>query len=382
MRKHAAILPGAVIGLLGGGQLARMTGLAARAMGYHIVVLDPDPKCAAAPIADEVIAANFDDVEAAARLARRSSVVTYEIERIAPEPLRAAAALAPLRPQAAVLECVQDREQQKQWLSAHGFPLGAWRPVASAHDLAEAVAQFGVCRVKRTRGGYDGRAQMRVATVRESSAAISELGGACVAEQELSLAMELSVLVARSPAGEMVAHPPAMNWHEDGILVRSLLPAPIEPGLARQATEMAKAIAAELQVEGLLVVEMFVTSDGRLLVNELAPRPHNTFHGAGAVCATGQFEQFVRAICGLPLGSTEARGAAVLMNLLGDLWQEEAPDLEGVLTVPGVSLHLYGKQPRPRRKVGHLIARAGTAEMALERAEMASARLQRACSNL
>jgi 5-(carboxyamino)imidazole ribonucleotide synthase len=348
-----------------------MTALAARAMGYHIAVLDPDPHCAASPLADKVIAASFDDADAAALLAASSDVVTYEIERIAPAALQAAAASAPLRPSPAVLEIVQDRARQKSWLSSHGFPVGDWRLITNAAELASAIAELGPCRAKRTYGGYDGRSQMRAPSVDRAAHAFDQLRGECVAERELTLALELSVLVACSHRGVMTTHPVAENWHEDGILIRSLIPAEIDTKLAAQATQLAREIAAALDVRGLLAVEMFVTHQGDLLVNELAPRPHNTFHAAGEACATGQFSQFVRAVCGMPLGSAEPHSSAVLMNLLGDLWQDGPPDFESALRVPGVSLHLYGKEPRPRRKVGHLVAQARTAAQALANAETA-----------
>ena len=366
------VLPGSVIGILGGGQLARMTALAARAMGYRILVLDPDPRCAAAPVADEVIAAPFDDPRAALRLARQCSVVTYEIERISPVVLHAVAGVAPLRPGASVLECVQDRIRQKRFLERHGFPVGPWRPVYTAPELQAVLSELGACRVKRSQGGYDGRSQMRLNSCADAHAAFAQLAGTCVAEVELDLAAELSVLVARSPQGETAVHPVAANWHDDGVLAYTLLPALIDPGLARRATELAPALADVLHLEGLLVVEMFVTQSGELLVNELAPRPHNTFHAAGECCSTSQFEQFVRAICGLPLGCVELHGAAVLLNLLGREVGNDTAAAAAALRIPGVSLHLYGKQPRPRRKIGHLVARGSDTSQALHRADRAA----------
>ena len=371
LQNTTPIAPGATIGLLGGGQLARMTALAARDMGYRIALLDPDPRCAAAPLADLVIAAPFDDADAARRLARQSDVVTYEIERIAPEVLHAVAESGLLRPGAEVLLRIQDRGRQKRWLASKGYPLGPWRPVESAKDLEAALTELGPCRAKRCFGGYDGRSQLRVTGPSEADHAFDQLGGSSVAEQDLQLALELSVMVARTPEGHAVAHPPALNWHEDAVLSRTLFPAPISPVLARQATDLAQSLAAEMEVQGLLVVELFVTAAGELLVNELAPRPHNTFHGVGAACATGQFEQYVRAICGLPLGAVEPHGASVLVNLLGDLWTDQPPRFDTVLRIPGVSVHLYGKEPRPKRKVGHLVARASSGAVALARAEAA-----------
>ncbi|WLT32213.1 5-(carboxyamino)imidazole ribonucleotide synthase [Geothrix sp. PMB-07] len=369
------ILPGATLGLLGGGQLGRMTALAARSMGYRVVVLDPHADCAATPVADAVLVAAFDDAEAARELARRSAVVTYEIERIAPAVLQAVAETGLLRPGAEVLSCIQDRARQKRWLEDHQYPVGPWREVANEEELRQALSAFGPCRVKRTQGGYDGRSQVRVEGPGGAAQAMKELNGPSVAEQELRLRQELSVLVARSPLGQVVAHPPAANWHDDGVLGCSLFPAPVPRRLAKEATDLATSLAVALGLEGLLAVELFVTESDRLLVNELSPRPHNTFHAAGAACPTSQFEQFVRAICGLPLGSTEAQGASVLINLLGDLWLTSPPPMEAVLAVPGVSLHLYGKEPRPRRKVGHLTVCGASAAQALARAEAAVAHL-------
>jgi 5-(carboxyamino)imidazole ribonucleotide synthase len=353
-----------------------MTALAARSLGYRIAVLDPDPNCAAAPVADAVIVAAFDDAEAARQLTRQSAVVTYEIERIAPAVLQAVSEAGLLRPGAEVLSCIQDRARQKRWLTDRGFPVGPWREVTTGTELQRALTDLGPCRVKRTQGGYDGRAQVRVGRVEEAESALAQLKGPAVAEQELQLRQELSVLVARSPQGQVVAHPPAANWHDDGVLACSLFPAPISKTLAREATDLATRLAVALGVEGLLAVELFITQSGELLVNELSPRPHNTFHAAGAACATGQFEQFVRAICGLPLGATEPQGASVLVNLLGDLWLGPQPPLESVLAIPGVSLHLYGKEPRPLRKVGHLTVCGTTAAQALARAEAAASLLE------
>lgn len=366
------ILPGATIGFLGGGQLARMGAMAARAMGYRVAVLDPDPGCAAAPVADRVVLGAFDDEAAAAELARGCQVVTLDIERIGPGAARAADRLAPLHPCPGLLEVVQDRAAQKRWLEGRGFPVGPWLPVDDEAGAAAAVARLGPSRLKRRGGGYDGRGQAPAPSAAGAAAAFRLLGGApCVVERELALSLELSVLVARSPAGALAVHPPARNWHRDGVLDRSVLPAPLPPGLEATARALARGIAEGLGLVGLLAVELFVDAGGRLLVNELAPRPHNTFHHAGLACPTGQFEQLVRAICDLPLGDTEPRGAAALLNLLGDAGGRAHRALE----VPGVSLHLYGKAPRPGRKVGHLCAVGATPEEALARLGLAEARL-------
>ncbi len=367
-------LPGGTIGLLGGGQLGRMTAMAARPLGLRVIVLDPDAQCAAAGVADHVIVGAFDDVASARELGQRADVVSYEIERIAPAALAAAAEGAPLRPGAGILEIIQDRAAQKRWLESNGFPIGPWRAATNAAELREAVAAMrSPCRVKAAHGGYDGRAQMRVVSQGDAEAAWEALGGrACVVEQELQLVSECSVLVARSPAGELKVHPPARNWHEDGILVRSVLPSGLPARVTAEAVALATDLATKLGVEGVLVVECFSVEDGRLLINELAPRPHNSYHHSGVACATGQFEQYVRALAGLPLGATTLVRPVALANLLGDLWRDgKPPAFERALAVPGVKLELYGKEPRPKRKVGHLMAAGDTVEQALERLERA-----------
>jgi 5-(carboxyamino)imidazole ribonucleotide synthase len=360
------ILPGATIGILGGGQLGRMTAMAARSLGYDVAVLDPDPACAAGALASRRVTAPFDDAAAAAELARGSAVVTYEIEKIALASVEAAAALAPVRPAPSVLGLVQDRARQKGWLATHGFPVGPYREVRSAEELAAAWA-LGPFRLKACQGGYDGRSQARVPSAEAAPAAWRELGEVpCVAERELDLAAELSVLIARRPSGEVATFPAAQNWHDDGILSISVLPGALPEATTRRAAELARGIAEGLGVEGLLAVEFFVTRDGELYVNELSPRPHNTFHAAETACLTGQFEQLVRAICDLPLGSTQVLRPTALANLLGDLWLGPTPPaLDRALALPGVRLNLYGKAPRKGRKIGHLLAVAASADEAV-----------------
>ncbi|HEU4564322.1 MAG TPA: 5-(carboxyamino)imidazole ribonucleotide synthase [Gemmatimonadaceae bacterium] len=376
----APILPGATIGILGGGQLGRMTTLAARPLGYHVRVLDPESDCAARPVADEVITADFDDHLAAAELARRSDVVTLEIEKVGLESLRSAALYAPVRPGEHVLAIVQDRARQKEWLGRHGFPVGPWRPAHSAAALGDAVAALGRSFAKRCTGGYDGRGQALVAAAGDSEAAWRAIGEApCVVEQALDLEAELSVMVARRPSGEMAVYPPALNHHEERILDWSVLPGPIPPDIAARAEEIARGIAEQIGLEGLLAAEMFVTRDGALLVNELAPRPHNTFHSTERACVTSQFEQHARAVCDLPLGSTAVLRPAAIINLLGDLWRDGAePPFDRALALPGVGLHLYGKRgARSGRKMGHLSAIGDTPREAVELVKRAKAELER-----
>jgi 5-(carboxyamino)imidazole ribonucleotide synthase len=276
---------------------------------------------------------------------------------------------------------VQDRSLQKQWLARHGFPLGPFATAATAAELRAAASAFGgPCFVKACRGGYDGRSQVELADPAGAETAFAALGNApCVVERALSIRAELSVLVARSPRGETVVYPPALNQHAARILDWSVLPAPIDPALATQAVTLARAIAEMAAVEGLLVVELFLLEDGALVVNELAPRPHNTFHATEVGCVTSQFEQLVRAVCNLPLGSAEVVRPAAIVNLLGDLWSNDAqPAFDAALATPGVRLHLYGKRiARPGRKMGHLSATGSTPAEARDRVLAARDRLRR-----
>ena len=372
------IAPGGTIGILGGGQLGRMTALAARAMGYRIHVLDPDPECATAPVADRAIAARFDDVEAARELARHCDVVTLEIEQIAVAVLDAAAAYAPARPSPAVIGIVQDRARQKEWLVSNGFPVGTYRAVGGAQDIASAAREFSQVFVKACHGGYDGRSQIRVVDEAHAVDAWRALGERpAVAERGLELAGELSVMVARRATGEMSVFPVALNHHERQILAWSIIPAPLDQRLVDSATDIARNIAERIGLEGLLAVEMFLTAEGELFVNELAPRPHNSFHATERGCATSQFEQLTRAACDLPLGDTRILRPAAIVNLFGDLWTNgRAPDFAEALVDPIVKLHLYGKAgARAGRKMGHLSAIGGSAMDALESAREAGRRI-------
>jgi len=374
------ILPGATIGILGGGQLGRMTAMAARSLGYHVHALDPDPSCASRYVVERCITAPFDDDVAAAYLAKGCSVVTLEIEKISLEAMNAAARHAPVRPGAALLEIIQDRARQKAWLSKQGFPLGPYRTADSVETLRTALSELGhPAFVKATFGGYDGGGQARARGPQDAAEAFRvQGGGPCVVEQALDLEAELSVLVARSPSGGVAVYPPALNHHENRVLDWSALPGPLPPELVQRAEELGRTIAEKIGVEGLLVVELFLTRSGELFVNELAPRPHNSFHATEVACLTSQFEQAVRAVCDLPLGSTEIFRPAAIANLLGDLWlrDDHPPAWDRALAIPGVRLHLYGKRvPRAGRKMGHLSAAAATPEEAVRKVLEAKARL-------
>jgi 5-(carboxyamino)imidazole ribonucleotide synthase len=363
------IPPGATIGLLGGGQLGRMTGYAARSLGYDVHVLDPDPDCPARAIASRTTTASFRDAAAAADLARHVDVVTLEIEQIGPDALAAVSNIVPLRPSAEAVIIVQDRLRQRTWLDANGFPLGPWRPAVSAADASAAVAAMGRSVFKKPVGGYDGRGQARVGHQDDAAPAWESLGaGPVLVEQFLDLELELSVLVARGPEGSMIAYPPAVNHHEAGVLDWSVWPGALPPDVVKSAIEVAEGIAERMGIVGLIAVEMFLTRDGRLLVNELAPRPHNSFHHSERGASTSQFEQFVRAVCGLPLGSVDVLRPCAIANLLGDLWEGGAPDMAGALSVADVRLHLYGKTAaRPGRKMGHLSSVGATIDEAREK---------------
>ena len=382
-QKSAIVRPGGLIAILGGGQLGRMTAMAARTMGYRVRVMDPEPACPASFVTDETIVGAWDDVAAAQRLATGADAVTLEIEQIGVHALAEVARLAPLRPGVEPIRIIQDKTLQKAWLAQNGFPVGEFRVVRSEADLQEAVPTLG-SRVflKIGRGGYDGRGQARIgldtdATEESVASAWQSIGARpAVAEQALDLDFEISVMAARNPSGEVRSYPAARNHHENQILAWSVLPAGIPAELEARAESLAAAIIAKLGIEGLLCVEMFVTRDGQLLVNELAPRPHNSYHQSERGCVTSQFEQLVRTTCNLPLGDTSLITPAAIVNLLGDVWLGKEPDFAAALAVPGVRLHLYEKHtPRAARKMGHLSATGSTAEEALSRVLEAKRRL-------
>lgn len=373
----SAILPGSTIGILGGGQLGRMTAMAARSLGYRVQVMDPDPSCPARFVVDACFEGAWDDARAAGDLARGSDVVTLEIEQISIASLEAAVKHAPVRPGIAMMQTIQDRILQKNWLAESGFPVGEFRAIYNEADLqSAATALGGRLFVKSARGGYDGRSQVKLGfgeNAHSSNAEISEawrlLGQrSAIAEKALDLDKEISVMVARAPNGETKSFPAATNHHEHQILAWSVIPSSIPASLEEKAQKLARDIADKMHLEGVLAVEMFVTRDRRLLVNELAPRPHNSYHASERACVTSQFEQIVRAVCDLPLGDVSVVAPAAIVNLLGDLWLDHEPRFSEALRVPGVRLHLYEKhQPRRGRKMGHLSAVGKTPEEAVQR---------------
>ncbi len=377
------VSPGGLLAILGGGQLGRMMAMAARTMGYHVRVMDPEPACPASYVADETITGRWDDVDAARRLATGADAVTLEIEQIGVDALSEVARIAPLRPGVEPVRIIQDKTLQKIWLAESGFPVGPFRVICEEMDLHNAVpALGGRVFLKIGRGGYDGRGQVRIGfdqspTEEEVSAAWQTIGRRpAVAEKALELECEISVMATRNPCGEVRSYPAARNHHENQILAWSVLPAGISAALELQAESLAAAIIAKLGIEGMLCVEIFVTCQGELLVNELAPRPHNSYHQSERGCVTGQFEQAVRATCNLPLGETTLITPAAIVNLLGDVWLNGEPDFAAALAVPGVRLHLYEKDmPRAGRKMGHLSAIGASSDEALARVLDAKHRL-------
>lgn len=370
------ILPPAVIGVVGGGQLGRMLGLAARRLGFGFCVYDPEPGCPAAVVADRHFSAPFDDTAALRDFASVCAVVTFEFENIPVVALENLAAVAPVLPDPAVLHVCQNRAREKAFLTAAGFPCVPYEVVDSAETLRAALSRIGTPAVLKTADfGYDGKGQRKITAASDATAAWAALAAPRgVLEGWVDFAGELSVICARTRNGEVRAFPPAENIHTRHILDFSIVPARFAPHVLRQAEEIARAITAELKVVGLLAVEFFVTREGRVLVNELAPRPHNSGHWTQDACVTSQFEQQLRAVCGLPLGDVRPTCPVVMANLLGDLWAGGPPAWDRLLAHPGVLLHLYGKaEARPGRKMGHFNLRAESAGAGLEEA----ARLRR-----
>ena len=367
------ILPPATLGMLGGGQLGRFFVIAAREMGYRTVVLDPDPASPAGAMAHHHIVAAYDDADALDELAAGCAAVTTEFENVPAATLSRLAERTVVHPSADAVSVCQDRIAEKTFLRDNGFAVAPFAVIRSADDLTGVDPALFPGILKLARLGYDGKGQVAVATTEELPAAFDELGGAAtVLEQRVPLDLELSVVLARGADGEVRPFPPSENRHVSGILDTSIVPA---TGDADVATELAVAVATALDYVGTLAVELFV-SNGRLLVNELAPRPHNSGHATIDACATNQFEQQLRALCGLPLGDPAAHSASVMVNLLGDVWADGEPDWAALLAVPNLRLHLYGKaEPRRGRKMGHFTVVAPDRASALDGAARARAAL-------
>lgn len=371
MSSKPPILPGATLGILGGGQLGRMFTIAARTMGYRVMVLDPDAASPAGQMADTHLQADYADHEALKRLGEACAAVTTEFENVPAVSLIELANHCRVSPGAAAVAIVQDRSHEKSWLAQNGFATAPFALVYSEGDLDAGMADVGApALLKVARFGYDGKGQARVNTREEARAAFREFNGQpCVLEGFVKLECEVSVVLARSDAGECALFPVAENRHENGILDVSIVPARVPQSLAHQACEMARDVANKLGYVGVMAVEFFV-ADGRLMVNEIAPRPHNSGHYTLDACATDQFEQQVRALCGLPLGDTRLLSPVAMVNILGDRWQNGGPHWNTLLAHPNIKLHLYGKQTaRPGRKMGHFNVLDADPDAALRLAE-------------
>lgn len=374
------ILPGATIGVLGGGQLGRMFSLAARQLGYRVHVYSPDSDSPAGQIGDVEIVAPYEDLDRVRAFARSVDVVTFEFENVPSATSAAAAELVPVRPDGLVLHTSQHRLREKQYLSSHGFPVTPFRRINSLTDLQSAVTELALPAILKTASfGYDGKGQQRLTSPEQLPTAFAQLGGVeGILEACVDFDREISVVAARGLDGAFEPFPVFENTHAHHILDVSIAPAGISDTLAREAVDLARGVLESLHVVGLLTVELFVTRKGTLLVNELAPRTHNSGHLTIDACVTSQFEQQLRAVCGLPLGSPTLRAPTAMANLLGDVWlaSDQTPNWASALSDPSIKLHLYGKAvPRAGRKMGHLTATAATPSLAVQAVRAARDRL-------
>jgi 5-(carboxyamino)imidazole ribonucleotide synthase len=361
-------LPGTTIGLMGSGQLGRMFAVAARRMGYRVNVFSPEKDTPAGQFADREVTGAYEDESAVRQFAKGLDLLTFEFENIPRQTVDWCAAECEVRPASSVLHTAQNRLREKDFLSGAGIPVAPYRAVHSAAELMAALNEIkSPAILKSAAFGYDGKGQRLI----EQPFDLDEIwrnrpGDELILERAVDFEKEVSVIVARGPDGSMATFPVCENLHRNHILDVTVVPSRVSADVEKSAADLARTIAAKINLVGLLAVEMFLQRDGTLLVNELAPRPHNSGHWTIEGCATSQFEQHVRAVCGLPLGSTQLLSPCAMANLLGDLWQDGEPNWAAALAVQGVRLHLYGKHhPRPRRKMGHLTALASTAEAAI-----------------
>jgi 5-(carboxyamino)imidazole ribonucleotide synthase len=372
------ILPGATLGVMGGGQLGRMFALRARVMGYRVVVLEADPRSPAGVVSDQQLEAPYDEPAALDELAEGCAAVTTEFENVPAAALARLAARVRVHPSAAAVAVTQERIAEKSFLRDHGFATAPFAPVHAAGEVGAACATAGLPGILKTaRLGYDGKGQAVVRTPDEAREAFARFGGVpCILERKLALECEVSVVLARGADGVTAPFPVGENVHVNGILHTTTVPARIPAALAAEAQDVAARIAAALGYVGVLGVELFVAEGGRLFVNELAPRPHNSGHYTIDACDVDQFEQQVRTLAGLPVHRPRLLAPCCMVNILGDAWAGGEPRWDRALAMPGVRLHLYGKrEPRPGRKMGHLTCLAATADEALALATAAHAAL-------
>lgn len=380
------ILPGKTIGVLGGGQLGRMFAHSAERLGYKVHIYEPSTDSPAAEVSAHSVHAPYTDTRELESFVRGCDVVTYEFENIPTEPLRSLEHAATFYPKWQILEVAQNRLREKTWLRKNDFPHVRFAECEVGGDLAATIRQIGLpCVVKTADFGYDGKGQLKVtdeASLARATAAFA--GHRAVVEQWVNFKCELSVIVARNAAGVIRSFPVAENIHTKHILDFTILPARIDPEIQTRARALAEAIGERIGLVGLLAVELFLTDGGDILVNEIAPRPHNSGHWSMDACVTSQFEQHVRAVTGLPLGDVSiTAGGAVMVNILGDAWRWSGDDCVGtpnwaaLLAEPRAHLHLYGKkEPRPGRKMGHFTVTADSPDAALEIARRLKVTLQ------
>ncbi len=383
-RSVEPILPGSAIGVLGSGQLGRMFAIAARRMGYRVHTLSPDEDTPTGQVADVEINAPYENLDAICKFASGVSVVTFEFENVPADTAAAAETCAPVRPSGNILHITQHRLREKTFLSQSGLPVTEFRRVSSLEKLRSAAEEIGLPAILKTADfGYDGKGQYRIRTADDFDAAWRAVGEReAVLEAFVDFDCEISVVAARSVTGDFVHYGAIENQHQNGILDISVAPARVPRTIAAAAVEIAREVLEKLGVVGVLCVEFFVRKDGGLLINELAPRPHNSGHFSFDASVTSQFEQQLRAVCALPLGSTEQLIPAAMANLLGDIWNGGDPDWSAAAGIPDVKLHLYGKlAARPGRKMGHLTALAASTDQALKDVKRARDLLSRNGAN-
>lgn len=376
----APILPGATIGVLGSGQLGRMLAIAARRMGYRIHTFSPERDTPTGQVADREITAAYDDLDAVRAFAAGVQVVTLEFENIPTRTVEAITEYVPVRPGGGVLHTTQHRIREKTFLRDTGFPVTSFRRVTTLAELQDGLAAFGYPAILKTADfGYDGKGQAKIAAPEEVDSVFAAFAGReAILEAFVPFEREVSVVAARGLDGTFTQYGVVENTHAHHILDTTVAPATVPPEIAREAAEITCGVLDALRVVGVTCVEFFLTGAGTLLVNEIAPRPHNSGHFTIDACVTSQFEQQLRAVCGLPLGATAQLRPAAMANLLGDLWQGGEPDWAAACAIPNVKLHLYGKrEPRPGRKMGHLTALGESPDEAVRAVRAARNRLIR-----
>lgn len=362
------ILPGATLGVLGGGQLGRMFTLAAHSMGYRVVVLDPDPHSPAGLIASQHIQTGYTDHAGLQMLGDECAAITTEFENVPADSLEFLKRFCAVRPNAAAVRIAQDRIREKTFLQEHGLATAPFDAIYESSDLEDAFEQLRLPLLLKTATlGYDGKGQERVENLAQAEAAFEKLGNRpCILEEIVDLQCEISVIIARSVDGILVSYPPGENRHHNGILDTTMVPARVSAAITERATDMATRLAVAMDYCGVLAVEFFVTRSGELLINEIATRPHNSGHYTVDACITSQFAQQVRCMCGLQPGATDLLSPVIMTNLLGDIWSNGTPAWESILDQPRAHLHLYGKHhARPGRKMGHFNCLAGDLNTAI-----------------